>query len=65
MRCNVNVGLLTGFIIRHKMIPLTSVLFYPKRTRNVVAIERTSVDDDGAVKLRILRTRESMAGQWL
>jgi hypothetical protein len=45
------------------MIQLTSLLSYCKRTRNVVAIERTSVDDGRAVKPRILKTRESVAGQ--
>jgi hypothetical protein len=45
------------------MIQLTSLLSYCKRTRNVVAIERTSVDDDRAVKLRIRSTRKSRAGQ--
>jgi hypothetical protein len=45
------------------MIPLTSLLSYCKLTRNVEAIERTTVDDGRAVKLRIRSTRESVAGQ--
>jgi hypothetical protein len=51
MRCNESVSFLACFIILHDMIWPTSFLFYCKSTRNVVAIERTSVDDDGAVKL--------------
>jgi hypothetical protein len=45
------------------MVQLTSFLFYCKGTKNVVAIERASVDDNGAVKLRIRSTRESVASQ--